>query len=276
MMKEDHSGGSSQGGSPGFLAMTIMRNRTSVRAFAAALLLAVVCACAGKQELTIAPEAWTYQEDALVLAIQPAASLNLFNGRAHALNVGIFQMADPNPFIGLAGTRDGALNLLSLGKAADASVLDFRMVTIQPGEKNFITLARPETAQYVGVIFGYYGLTPQSAVRLMAYPVVAKPSGFIKKSLVFLQLVADEAQAKPGRLWLRVHLGPRGLLEVKPIVEEQDMADFGEEAAALAAAAEESGLFDDFKQSMQDKATGSAEEAAGKTGTEKNSGEDGK
>ncbi|HEX7030850.1 MAG TPA: type VI secretion lipoprotein TssJ [Gammaproteobacteria bacterium] len=237
-----------------------------VRSCAAAALLAL-CACAGRQELTIAPEAWVYQDDALVLAIQPAEELNVFNGRAHALNVGIFQMADPNPFIGFAGTRDGALSLLSLGKAADPSILDFRMVTVQPGKKHFITLARPETAQYVGVIFGYYGLTPSSAARLMAYPVVAKPSGFIKKSLVFLQLVADEAQAKPGRLWLRVHLGPRGLLEVKPIVQEEDMADFGEEAAALAEAAEESGLFDDFKQSMKDKATGAAEEAA--TGSEK-------
>ncbi|HEX7048204.1 MAG TPA: type VI secretion lipoprotein TssJ [Gammaproteobacteria bacterium] len=243
-----------------------MSSKTIARACVAVTLLALA-ACASKPALTIAPEAWIYQDDALVLAIQPADELNVFNGRAHALNVGIFQMADPSVFISLGETRDGALSLLSLGKAADPTILDFRMVTLQPGEKNLIRLARPETAQYVGVIFGYYGLTPASAVRLMAYPVVAKPSGFIKKSLVFLQLIADEAQAKPGRLWLRVHLGPRGLLEVKPIVEEQDMADFGEEAAALAAAAEESGLFDDFKQSLKDKATGAAEEAA--TGSEK-------
>lgn len=222
------------------------------------LLLSQLWSCAGKQELTIEPDAWTFQEQALVLAVQPVHELNLHNGRAHALTVGVFQMADPNPFIGLAESRDGALMLLSAGKAADASILDFERVTIQPGDRNFITLSRPETAQYVGVIFGYYDLVPATSVRLMQYPVVAKPQGIIKKSLVFLQLIADEAEAGPGRLWLRVNLGPRGLLEVKPITEEADMAGFGEEAAALAAAAKESGLFDDFKQSLTDKAKESA------------------
>lgn len=233
-------------------------NRMTTRIFrqlAALALLALASACAGKQELTIAPEAWTFEEQALVLAVEPAERLNVHNNRAHALSVGIFQMADPNPFIALGSTREGALTLLSSGRAADASILDFKRVTLQPGEKNFITLARPELAQYVGVIFGYYDLQPATAVRLMAYPVVAKPRGFIAKSLIFLQLIADEAEAVPGRLWLRAHLGPQGLLELKPIVSEEDMADFGAEAAALAEAAKESGLFDDFKQSMTEKAT---------------------
>lgn len=230
-----------------------------------ALLLAMLlCACASKQELTIEPDAWTFEEQALVVAIQPAPALNVHNGRAHALNVGIFQMADPNPFIGLAETRTGALALLSGGKAADASILDFQRVTVQPGEKNFVTLSRPETAQYVGVIFGYYDMTPATAVRLMAYPVIAKPRGFITRSLVFLQLIADESEAKPGRLWVRVHLGPEGLLEARPITSEEDMAGFGEEAAALAAAAKESGLFDDFKKSLQEDVTGGDD--AGKDG----------
>ena len=252
--------GGSRADRPAFISMTMRRMKTGTGY--ALLLLAMLSACASQQELTVEPDAWTFEEQAFVLAVQPAAELNVLDGRAHALNVGIFQMADPNPFIGLAETRDGAIALLSKGKAADASILDFERVVIQPGKKNFITLARPETAQYVGVIFGYYALEPATAVRLMAYPIVAKPVGFIKKSLVFLQLIADEAEAKPGRLWVRVHLGPQGLLEARPITDEQDMADFGEEAAALAAAAKESGLFDDFKKSLQDKAAGTAEEAA--------------
>ncbi len=252
--------------------MTMNRIDTTLFRFAACALLAQLCACAGNQELTVAPEAWTFQEQALVLAVEPADALNVHNGRAHALSVGVFQMADPNPFIALGSTRDGALALLSAGKAADASILDFRRVTLQPGEKNFITLARPELAQYVGVIFGYYDLEPATSVRLMAYPIVAKPRGIIAKSLIFLQLIADEAEAAPGRLWLRARLGPQGLQELKPIVSEEDMADFGEEAAALAAAAKESGLFDDFKNSMTDKAAeGATEVASGEpeSGTEK-------
>jgi len=241
-----------------------MMNATMQRIVPLAVLsmTALLCACAGKQELNVGPEAWTFEEQALVVAIQPAPVLNMLDGRAHALNVGIFQMADPNAFIGLAETRGGALALLGGGKTVDPSILDFQRVTVQPGKKNFVTLSRPETAQYVGVIFGYYDMNPSTAVRLMAYPVVAKPRGFITKSLVFLQLVADEAEAKPGRLWVRVHLGPQGLLEVKPITSEEDMAGFGEEAAALAAAAKESGLFDDFTKSASDKATAAAEEAA--------------
>lgn len=239
-----------------------MMNRQMHKSFSYAVMLMTVmlCACAGNQELTIEPDGWVFEEQALVVAIQPAPALNVLDGRAHALNVGIFQMADPNPFIGLAETPAGAIALLSGGKSTDASILDFQRVTVQPGEKNFVTLSRPETAQYVGVIFGYYDLVPKTAVRLMAYPVVAKPRGFITKSLVFLQLVADEAEAKPGRLWVRMHLGPQGLLEVKPITSEEDMAGFGEEAAALAAAAKESGLFDDFTKSVKEDVTGAAEE----------------
>jgi type VI secretion system VasD/TssJ family lipoprotein len=257
---------------PKFPVTMMNRITTIIPRSAAIALLALLCACASKQELTIAPDAWTFEEQAFVLAVQPANALNVHNGRAHALSVGIFQMADPNPFIALAETRDGALALLSAGRAADPSILDFKRATLQPGEKNFITLARPEMAQYVGVIFGYYDLEPATAVRLMAYPVVAKPRGFIAKSLIFLQLIADEAEAAPGKLWLRAHLGPQGLQELRPITAEEDMADFGEEAAALAAAAKESGLFDDFKKSMKDQATETATEVASgeqKSGTEK-------
>ena len=156
-----------------------------------------------------------------------------FSGRAQAL-LGVFLLSgllgacasntellvapeddfnDPNTFSGLAETREGAVELLGKGRI-DETVADFRLVNVQPGERKTVVFSRAQTAQFVGLIVGYFRLTPGQDVHIFEIPVVASDRGLVDLALSKVGLTADEAKAKPGRLALRVDLGRAGTQQV--------------------------------------------------------------
>ena len=182
----------------------------------AALLGALVLGCQQTLELTVAPEAWVYEDRAISIEIDAPADLNARSGRPHTLAIGVFQLSDPNTFTGMSKTFEGAVELLSKGRIDD-TVADFRQITVQPGERKTVVFARAQSAQYVGLISGYFHLTPRHDVRLFPVPLVASKRGVVERGLAAVNLISNQADATPGPLFLQVTLGRTGTQQIRDV-----------------------------------------------------------
>jgi len=172
-----------------------------------AALTAILLACSTTPtELSIEPDAWVYEKRAIQITVKAPADLNSVSGRPHSLALGVFQLSDPNTFSGLAETKEGAVELLQKGRIDD-TVVNFTLVNIQPAEERKLSLNRAQTAQYLGVIAGYYDLNPKKDVKVFAIPLRALKRGLVEKSLVTLSLMADEAKAVPDKIMVYAELG---------------------------------------------------------------------
>ena len=165
-------------------------------------------------ELTIEPDDWEYEKRGIELSIKAPSDLNSLSGRPHSLALGVFQLNDPNTFGGLSATREGAVELLQKGRIDD-TVSNFTLINIRPGERKKVTLNRSQTAQYVGVIAGYYELNPTKDVKVFPIPLKALSRGLVEGALVKLALMADEANAVPDKLSLIVELGRSSSKQIK-------------------------------------------------------------
>jgi len=181
----------------------------------------LLVACASNTELMVADEEWVFEERAISLEIDAPADLNTLNGRPHALAIGFYQLNDPKTFEGLKETPEGAEQLLAMGRI-DETVAYFRRITVQPGEHRTVVINRAKTAQHVGLIVGYYNINPKNDVGLFEVPIKATARGLVEKMLVSLQLVKDEASAKPEKLFMQVDLGRSGTKQIKEIVNENN------------------------------------------------------
>ena len=171
------------------------------------LSLAFLAACSSTPtELTVDPEGWVYEKRAITIAVKASADLNSVSGRPHSLAIGVYQMSDPNTFNGLSVTREGAVELLQKGQI-DETVANFSLINIRPGEQKKVTLNRSQTAQYVGLIVGYYKINPAKDVKVFPIPLRAQERGIVEKGLAALTLIADEAKAFPDKLNIYVDLG---------------------------------------------------------------------
>jgi type VI secretion system VasD/TssJ family lipoprotein len=180
-------------------------------ACAAGLLLGA-CASAPPQ-LTVGPNDWTYGPRQLEIQLVAAETLNIDSGQPHALSIGVFQLSDPAAFSTLAATSAGAEKFLDQGATADASVVDFDRIVLQPGEKRTIYLNRAANAQYIGLVAGYYKLSPPQDVALFNIPIIPKPVGWVTKGMVAVGLQGADTDGVPGQLALSVAFGPEQVAE---------------------------------------------------------------
>ncbi len=182
------------------------------------LSLATACSTA-PTELTVEEGEWIYEVRAINLVLKAAADVNSVSGRPHSIAVGLFQMSDPNTFTGLSVTRAGAVELLQKGKI-DETIVNFQLLTMQPGEQKKVSISRAQTAKYIGVIAGYFKLNPKTDVKVFPIPVREIERGLVEKALAFASLVADEAGAVPGKLNVIVDLGRSGSKQIVTIEDE--------------------------------------------------------
>ena len=191
-----------------------------VKYFCLASLLLLVTACSSKDtELSVAEEKWAYEVRAINLVMRAVADVNSVSGRPHSIVVGLFQMSDPNTFSGLSVTREGSVELLQKGKI-DETIVDFRLLTMRPGEQKKVSVSRAEAAKYIGVIAGYFKLNPKTDVKIFPIPVREIERGLVEKSLVATSMISDQAKAVPGKLNIIVDLGRIGSRQIVAIEDE--------------------------------------------------------
>jgi type VI secretion system VasD/TssJ family lipoprotein len=159
-------------------------------------------------QLTVSPDGWTYGPRLVTLQLEAAEALNLDSGQAHALSIGIFQLSDPATFSASTATPAGAAKFLDQGADADASVVDFDRIVLQPGEKRTVYLNRAANSQYVGIVAGYYQINTLQDVALFNIPVLPKPVGWVTKGMVAAGLQGADNAGVPGPLALSIGFGP--------------------------------------------------------------------
>lgn len=176
--------------------------------------------CASKTTLDVAPEDWTYQERGIHIHTSSPTDLNVISGRPHSLAIGIFQLSDPNTFQGLTETKQGAVELMNKGRIDD-TVAQFSRIIMQPGREKVTVLSRAQSAQYVGIISGFFGLNTELDVKI--YPVPVKPAkrGFVDITLSTLGLIADEAKAIPDDMYIDVSLGRKSTKEFRILRKDE-------------------------------------------------------
>lgn len=154
---------------------------------------------------SFSPEAgnWSYAPKALELTFTADPFLNEYGGAAHALDVCVYQLANPAAFQGLAASPTGVSSLLEC-REFDPGVVGVQRVKVQPGSSETLRLDRAENARYVAVACGYYDQNQGRTTRLYEIPLNANTSGWFWWK---------ETNYEPGKLARKILLGKTGILD---------------------------------------------------------------
>jgi type VI secretion system VasD/TssJ family lipoprotein len=177
-----------------------------IKSMCALSVLIFVTSCASVTELTVPDDGWVFEERAIKINIVAPSDLNARSGRPHALTLGVFQLSDPNTFGALTQENSGAIELLRKGRIDD-TIVDFRRITVQPGETLTEVLGRAEKAKFIGIIAGYFDLSVSQDVHIYKVPCMASGRGLVEKLLASLALIADESKAAPDKIDIGINLG---------------------------------------------------------------------
>jgi len=166
-----------------------------------------IFSCASKPP--VPPDTWPYEKDAVQFRINADSQLNFQDGMPHTLLLCVYQLRDPNVFNQLAGNEEGLYKLMECG-LFDASVVSSKRLIIHPGTVSTYILDRAENAKFIAVVGGYYVLHRENILRLFEVPVVRVREG-MKITKV----------SKPGMLNVELTLGPKQIVNVKEISENE-------------------------------------------------------
>ena len=119
---------------------------------------------------------WPRAEKAIQLRISSTRDLNMYDSRAHSIQVCVYQLDNPDAFVEAIKTPQGIAELL---KAApfDKSVKGVMRFFVQPLEESFLELDRAENATFVGIVCGYFDSTPEQSARLWEIKPTKTASG---------------------------------------------------------------------------------------------------
>lgn len=123
--------------------------------------------------------------------------LNVFDGKPHTLVLVVYQLAGLEAFNSLAKDEDGLRKLLE-GERFDPSVISADKIIVQPATKNEVFFDRFENVRWVGIVAGYYGLTPGQVNQTFKIPFTIEKKGRIWKKKI----------ANVNQLTIDLFLGP--------------------------------------------------------------------
>ncbi len=163
------------------------------------MFLLVLSGCGGKK---LPPPEWHFQQAAIKLSLKADPRLNLFDETPHTLFMCVYELTDPNTFNVFTQNAKGLSDLLACNRF-DPSAVSFKRIIVQPGSEQDVIMDRAKGARYIGIVAGYFSLYKDRTVRLLDIPVVVESKGFIMKTKI----------QKPGKLAVKLYLGPMGIRE---------------------------------------------------------------
>ncbi len=152
----------------------------------------------------VAEIAWDFAENAVLIEIEADLRLNQYDGEAHTLLLGVYQMDDPAAFYKLAADTTLLGKALETGKGGDAFVQFVRYV-VTPGQRTIFAVDRAQKAKFVGIAAGYYQMDAAKSTRLFQIPLTVQSDG----------LVTTTYKAAPALLALRLNLGADGVVNAQ-------------------------------------------------------------
>jgi type VI secretion system VasD/TssJ family lipoprotein len=178
----------------------------------------------------VAEIAWEFAKNAVQMEIEADGRLNEYDGQAHTLLLGVYQMEDSALFYKLAADSSLLAKSFEPGKGSDAFI-QFDRYVISPGQRTIVTLDRAQKARFVAIAAGYYGLDA-SATRLFQVPLSVVSDGLLTKTY----------KAAPAPLALRLNLGASGIVNAqrlnqdpaaKPVFETVPLDGGGKEISVV-------------------------------------------
>ncbi|HUU30255.1 MAG TPA: type VI secretion lipoprotein TssJ [archaeon] len=149
---------------------------------------------------------WSFEPKGIQIRYSADSMLNSYNGAPHTLLVVIYQMTGLDAFNNLVKDENGLRQLLR-DERFDPSVLTADRLIIKPEEKNEVFFDRFENAKYLGVVAGYYGLTPGQVSRTYKITSSIEQKGRIRKKKI----------AKVNPLIVDILFGPQDILKTGKI-----------------------------------------------------------
>lgn len=144
-----------------------------------------------------------YAEKAIQIHYRADDNLNRYEDKPHTLMLVVYQVTDIKWFNN--NIKDAAgLAILLAAEKPDQSVLAADRFFIEPGDVNQIELDRYENVKWVGLVAGYYDLTPGQVTRSYEMPVTVETKGTFFKT----------NQARMGLLGMNLYFGPSSIQEV--------------------------------------------------------------
>jgi type VI secretion system VasD/TssJ family lipoprotein len=144
----------------------------------------------------VAEISWDYAENAVLIELEADPRLNQYDGEAHTLLLGVYQMEDSAAFYKLVADPVLLGKALETGKGGDAFVQFVRYV-VTPGQRTILAVDRAQKAKFVGIAAGYYQMDAAKSTRLFQVPLTVESDGTISKTY----------KAAPALLALRLNLG---------------------------------------------------------------------
>jgi type VI secretion system VasD/TssJ family lipoprotein len=105
---------------------------------------------------------WPRATKAIRLQFTADRDLNVYDSKAHSVQICVYQLDKPDAFQNLAKTQDGITTLLK-AESFDKSVKNAVRLFVQPLEETVFELDRVEDATFVGVVCGYFDSTPENS-----------------------------------------------------------------------------------------------------------------
>ncbi|MEA1936209.1 MAG: type VI secretion system lipoprotein TssJ [Thermodesulfobacteriota bacterium] len=157
-----------------------------------ALLILLLSSCAAKKKPDTADPSlvWGFGKKAIEISYKADKNLNLYDEKPHTILMCLYQLSDPNIFNELSKSEDGLNKLLKCSRF-DQSVAGFMRIIVQPGENKNLSLDRAEKAKWVGIVAGYYNLSPDMVTRLFEIPVVTERKWLLLKKPIPGNLSVD-------------------------------------------------------------------------------------
>jgi type VI secretion system VasD/TssJ family lipoprotein len=190
------------------LLASLLGSRSAGRVvfFVLSALLLAGCAGADPQKVALAEMKWNLAPHDIQISFKADRDLNQHDGSPHTILFAVVQAADANTFLSQLASPASIGHLLETGQGG-ALILSFNRFVVSPGQKDTLSLDRAQNAQYVGVIAGYYNLTPHNVARLFVVPVVIQKHGWISKTYT----------ASPEPLEVSLLLGPKEIAQAQRI-----------------------------------------------------------
>lgn len=113
---------------------------------------------------------WAYKPAAIPLHVRASPDLNLYQGKPHVLKICVYQLSETRKFDDLRQSDAGVRKLMRC-EADDPSISLAQSYFIQPAMDKTIPMDRAQGAKYVGIVAGYFNMTPEQVTDIVPYPV---------------------------------------------------------------------------------------------------------
>ncbi len=157
---------------------------------------------------------WNFQKDAIQIDITASTDLNTYNGEAHTLLLGVYQIRQEEDFYKLVENPAAVEKVLESGKDIDKFVAFSRYV-VMPGQHARLLLDRAQHARYIGFTAGYYRMKETATTRIYALPFTLVKEG----------MIVSDYKGLPAKMKMSIHFSSSGIASAAVLPMDQSLAD---------------------------------------------------